>query len=109
MPDEKVEGLRPSPKKIQSLDDAVNVFAANRIRKMDPKKIVEALRKEGIENIDQLAGAIVGSAGSIAGLDFEDLICFPYYVFRRRNPLFDDDLRRDLEQFEQFAKRQIGG
>jgi hypothetical protein len=108
MSEQKAEGLRPSPK-IQSLDDAVNVFAAARIRKMNPKKIVEALRKEGIENIDQLASRIVSSAGSVSALDFEDLICFPYYVFRRRNPLFEDDLRQDLEQFDQLVKRQIGG
>jgi len=91
-------------RKPQSLDAAVNAFAASRIKRLDPKKIVEGLRKEGIGNLEQLAGAI----SSISALDPEDLICFPYYVYRRRNPLFEEDLRHDLEQFEQFAKRQIG-
>jgi hypothetical protein len=101
---EKAEGQRP--KKVQSLDEAVNVFAAARIKRLDPKRIVEALRKEGIENIDQLASSIVGS---VSALDPEDLICFPYYVYRRRNPLFEEELRQDLAQFEQLAKRQFGG
>lgn len=101
---EKAQGLRP--RKIQSLDDAVNVFAASRIKRLDPKKIVEGLRKEGIGNLEQLASSIVGS---VSALDPEDLICFPYYVYRRDNPLFDEDLRHDLEQFDQLVKRQFGG
>ena len=102
---EPTKAQGPRQRKIQSLDQAVNVFAAARIRRLDPKKIVEGLRKEGIGNIEQLASAVVGS---VAALDPEDLICFPYYVYRRDNPLFDEELRQDLQQFEQLVNRQIG-
>ena len=93
-------------KKPTSLDAAVNSFAAQKIHKLDRQKVLDGLHKAGIRDLESLVGAAVSS---ISELDPEDLICFPYYIYRRHDPLFQDDLREDLQQFEQFAARQIGG
>lgn len=92
-------------RKPTSLDAAVNSFAAQKIHHLDRAKVLEGLRKAGIHDLETLVGAAVSS---ISELDPEDLICFPYYVYRRNNPLFQEELREDVQQLEQFVARQIG-
>src|SRR5262249_13794293 len=92
-------------KKPTSLDAAVNSFAAQKIRKLDRQKVLDGLHKAGIRDLETLVSSAVSS---ISELDPEALICFPYYIYRRHDPLFQEELEADLRQFEQFATRQIG-
>ncbi len=93
-------------KKPTSLDAAVNSFAAQKIHKLDRQKVLDGLKKAGIHDLETLVGAAVSS---ISELDPEDLICFPYYIYRRNDPLFQEELGEDLRQFERFTTGQIGG
>lgn len=105
MPDKATDeaNVRPQSRKIASLDQALSVFTAQKIKKLDQKEVLEALRKEGIGNLEQLVERTVGS---INALDPEDLICYPYYIYRRRDPLFGDRIQREIEEFADFAKNQ---
>jgi len=92
--------------KTRSLESALDAFAKKKIRGLDKKKVLAELRKEGIDSLETLVSSAIGS---VAALDPEDLICYPYYIYRRFNPLFEEELREDLKQFERFAEQQIGG
>jgi hypothetical protein len=92
--------------KARSLDAAVKAFARKKVKGLDRKKVLAALRKEGIDSLDTLVSSAIGS---VAALNPEDLICYPYYIYRRDSPLFPDELREDLEQFNRFADQQFGG
>ncbi|HSG40653.1 MAG TPA: hypothetical protein VLE27_13515 [Thermoanaerobaculia bacterium] len=103
MSDKADEKASVQPRKVASLDQALSVFAAQKIKKLDRKEVLEALRKEGIGNLEQLVDSTIGS---INALDPEDLICFPFYIYRRRNPLFGDRIQVEIEEFTNFAKNQ---
>ncbi|HEY7213174.1 MAG TPA: hypothetical protein VIC28_01025 [Thermoanaerobaculia bacterium] len=96
----------PRGRRAQSLDAAVKAFSRKKIKSLDRDKVLTALRKEGIDSLETLVGAAIGS---VAALDPEDLICYPYYVYRRFNPLFEEELGQDLKEFDRFAQQQFGG
>jgi hypothetical protein len=96
----------PTARKARSLDAAVKTFARKKIKSLDRKKVLTQLRKEGIDSLETLVGAAIGS---VAALDPEDLICYPYYIYRRFNPLGQEELAEDLKQFDRFAEQQFGG
>jgi hypothetical protein len=93
-----------------SLDDTVGAYAQQEIAQMKPEQLVEELKRQGINSLDDLAKSAIaavraagnGGAGALYE-DAIDLICYKFTTYRP-HPFTRDELR----DFTQFAQQRVG-
>ena len=90
-----------------SLDRAIGIVAINRVAQTKPEEFLAELKKQGINNLEDLVSATLESARTAArrgGLEFDDELHEICYKFTMYRPHFSD---QDINQIINVAKQTV--